>query len=139
MKIKNIMSKDVEIVAPEDSIETAARLMRDRDVGILPVGKGDRLVGMVSDRDLVVRCLADGKSGDGLSVRDVMSGDQVLYCFEDDTAEDVAANMAGNRVRRLPVLNRDKRLVGIVSLGDLSARGPTAESGRALGSIAAAP
>jgi CBS domain-containing protein len=136
MKIKNLMSKDVEIVSPATSIEAAAQVMRDRDVGILPVGEGDRLVGMVSDRDLVVRGLAAGKSTSDTPVKDVMSSEQVLYCFEDETPAQVAANMANSLVRRLPVLNRDKRLVGIVSIGDLSARGSASTAGKALGDIA---
>lgn len=136
MKIKNLMSKDVEIVSPATSIEAAAQMMRDRDVGILPVGKGDRLVGMVSDRDLVVRGLAAGNDTSDTPVKDVMSSEQVLYCFEDETPAQVAANMANSLVRRLLVLNRDKRLVGIVSIGDLSARGSASTAGKALGDIA---
>lgn len=136
MKIKSLMSKDVAIVSPTTSIEAAAQVMRDRDVGILPVGEGDRLVGMVSDRDLVVRGLAAGKSTSDTPVQDVMSSEQVLYCFEDETPAQVAANMANRLVRRLPVLNRDKRLVGIVSIGDLSARGSGSTAGKALGDIA---
>jgi CBS domain-containing protein len=121
MKVREIMSSDVRLASPEDSIEDAARTMRDEDIGSLPVASGDRLVGYVTDRDIVVRALADGRGPD-TQVKDVMT-DRILYCFEDDDVTDVAANMAENQVRRLPVLNRDKRLVGIVALADIATRG----------------
>lgn len=95
--------------------------MRDDNIGSLPVADGDRLVGYVTDRDIVVRGLAEGRSA-GTHIHDVMT-DRVLYCFEDEDVEDVASNMAHNQVRRLPVLNRDKRLVGIVALGDIATKG----------------
>lgn len=120
MLVREIMTQDVELLAPQDSIQDAARRMRDGDIGSLPVAQGDRLVGYVTDRDLVIRGLAEGRATDA-RVEDVMS-DRILYCFEDEDVQDVAANMAHNQVRRLPVLNRDKRLVGIIALGDIATK-----------------
>jgi CBS domain-containing protein len=112
------MSKDVKIASPGWSIRDAAKAMKEIDAGSLPVGENDRLVGMVTDRDIAIRAIADGKGPD-TKVRDVMT-EEVIYCFEDDDLDSVSTKMADRKVRRLPVLNRDKRLVGVVSLGDLS-------------------
>jgi CBS domain-containing protein len=112
------MSKDVKIASPTWSIRDAARAMKEIDAGFLPVGEKDRLVGMVTDRDIAIRAIGDGKGPD-TKVRDVMT-DEVIYCFEDDDLDAVSTKMSDRKVRRLPVLNRDKRLVGVVSLGDLS-------------------
>jgi CBS domain-containing protein len=122
MLVSEIMSRDVKIAAPGDPLVKAAKMMAESDVGFLPVGENDRLVGMVTDRDITVRAVAKGRAPSDCTVRDVMTSD-VKYVFEDDDTEDVARNMADLQVRRLPVLNRDKRLVGIVSLGDLATRG----------------
>jgi len=118
MQVREAMSDDVRIANPNQTIREAATLMAKIDAGILPVGDNDRLVGMISDRDITVRAIAFGKGPDTL-VREVMSED-VKYCFEEDDVDDVAQNMADIKVRRLPVLNKSKRLVGIVSLGDLA-------------------
>ena len=134
MQIKDVMTSEVHLIDPGAKIVEAARAMRDEDIGALPVGEGDRLVGMVTDRDIVVRALAVGRQPDSTPVREAMS-DRLLYCFDDQSTEEVAANMADNQVRRLPVLTREKRLVGIVSLGDLSSNGATREAGEALRSI----
>ena len=134
MKIRDVMTRDVDVINPAAMIAEASRRMRDEDIGALPVGEGDKLVGMVTDRDIVVRAIAVGKDPAKTPVREAMS-DQVLYCFEDQSTEEVSANMGENQVRRLPVVNRDKRLVGIVALGDLSSRGATKEAGAALGEI----
>jgi CBS domain-containing protein len=112
------MSRDVTLLNPQQTICVAASLMAEIDAGALPVGENDRLVGMITDRDIVVRAVAQGRSAD-TKVADVMSK-EVLYCFDTDNIDDVARNMGKARVRRLPVVNRDKRLVGIVSLGDLA-------------------
>lgn len=119
MQISEIMSRDVVIVAPSDSVQEVAKKMAEIDAGIMPVGEDDRLVGMVTDRDIVIRAVAKGKTPGKCTVRDVMSPD-VKYCYEDETLEDAARNMSSLQVKRLPVLNRAKRLVGIVSLGDLA-------------------
>jgi len=118
MKISKCMTRDVQLASPTQSIRDAAKMMADIDVGSLPVGQDNRLVGMITDRDIAIRAVAEGKSPD-TPVREVMS-QEVLYCFDDQELEEVARNMADIKVRRLPVLNRSKHLVGIVSLGDLS-------------------
>lgn len=123
MQVSEAMSTDVKIANPGQSIQEAAKMMAQIDSGILPVGEKDRLVGMITDRDIAVRAIAAGKGPD-TPIRDVMSK-EVKYCFDTDDLDDVAQNMADIKVRRLPVLNRDKRLVGIVSLGDIAlADGP---------------
>lgn len=118
MKIKDCMSGSVSIAAPTDTIQSAADTMRRIDAGSLPVGENDRLVGMITDRDIAVRAIAQGMGPD-TAVRDVMTTD-IRYCFEDEDIESVSRQMGEYKVRRLPVLNRDKRLIGIVSLGDVS-------------------
>ena len=118
MKVSKIMSREVTLLNPEQTICVAASLMAEIDAGALPVGENDRLVGMITDRDIVVRAVAQGRSVD-TKVAAVMSK-EVLYCFDTDEIDEVARNMGKARVRRLPVVNRDKRLVGIVSLGDLA-------------------
>lgn len=133
MKVGDCMTRDVEIANPEQSIREVAQMMGRLDAGVMPVGDNDRLVGMITDRDIAVRGVAFGKGPDA-KVRDVMSR-EVKYCFDDDDVEDVLDNMGDLRVRRLPVLNRDKRLVGIVSLGDLARNGEVAEAGEALSGI----
>lgn len=119
MRVAEIMTADPELVDPDASIHEAARRMRSEDVGALPIGENDRLIGMVTDRDIAIRGVAEGKDPDATSVREVMS-EKILYCFDDDDIEGAARCMAEHQVRRLPVLNRDKRLVGIVSLADLA-------------------
>ena len=118
MKIAELMTRDVEVISPDDTLHTAAKMMADLNAGVLPVGENDRLVGMITDRDITVRAIARGRDPDKTAVRDAMS-DEVRYCFDDENPEEVARKMGAWQVRRLPVLNRDKRLVGIVSLGDL--------------------
>ena|SRR5687768_11136961 len=118
MQVSQAMSKGVRIANPNQSICDAARLMASIDAGVLPVGENDRLVGMITDRDIAIRAVAAGK-GPYTPVRDVMS-QEVKYCFVDDDLDEVAQNMAELKVRRLPVLDRNKRLVGIVSLGDVA-------------------
>jgi CBS domain-containing protein len=134
MKVRDVMTADVNVIDPTAMIAEASRRMRDEDVGSLPVGENDKLVGMITDRDIVVRAIATGKDPQKTAVREAMS-DQVLYCFDDQSTEEVCANMGENQVRRLPVVNRDKRLVGIVALGDLSTRGAGKDAGSALGEI----
>src|SRR5688500_3847927 len=119
MQVRDAMTRDVRIANPGQPIRDVARVMAEIDAGSMPVGENDRLVGMITDRDITVRAVAQGKGPDTL-VRDVMSAEQVLYCFEDEDIDEVAKNMADVKVRRLPVVNRDKRLVGIISLGDLA-------------------
>lgn len=134
MKVQEAMTPSVELVAPGSSAAAAARLMRDLDVGALPVGHEDRLVGMITDRDLVVRGLADGADPARIEVRHCMTP-QVLYCFADQPVEEVAANMAEQQIRRLPVVDRNKRLVGIVALADISAATQPERAGKTLRDI----
>lgn len=134
MKVSDVMTRDVEIASPDDTIRTAARTMADIDAGVLPVGENDRLVGMVTDRDITVRAVAEGRPADECRVRDVMT-EAIRYCFADEETKDVSRKMGEWQVRRLPVLDRDKRLVGIVSLGDLAAEAGEPASGEALKSI----
>jgi len=133
MRVSECMTTDVCIANPDETLQDAAKMMAEADAGVLPVGENDRLVGMITDRDIAVRGVAEGK-GPKTKVREVMSA-EVKYCFEDETIEDVLRNMGDIKVRRLPVLNRDKRLVGIISLGDLATSGMATESGNALSSI----
>ena len=137
MHINEVMTRDVKIASPSDSLQHAAQLMEQEDFGSLPVGENDRLVGMLSDRDIAVRAVARGLSPTESTVRDVMSG-EVKFVFDDQTVEEAANLMGTLKVRRLPVLNRDKRLVGIVSLGDL-ALSKARPAGDALKSISKAP
>jgi CBS domain-containing protein len=118
MKIAKVMSRDVELIKPETTLREAAAVMIRIDAGALPVTDGKKVVGMITDRDIAVRGIAQGKGPDD-PVRDAMS-QEVKYCFEDEDAAHVAENMAELQVRRLPVMDREKRLVGIVSLADLT-------------------
>jgi CBS domain-containing protein len=118
MNIKECMTEECVVVRPGDTIQEAALIMAQADTGILPVGENDRLVGVVTDRDIIVRAVGAGK-GPGCLVKEVMTP-VVRYCFEDESVEQVARKLANIQVRRLPVISRRKRLVGIVSLGDLA-------------------
>lgn len=130
MKVREAMTRDVQLVKPEQPISAAAKLMADLDIGALPVQESDRLVGMITDRDIAIRAIAADK-GPQTPIREVMSK-EVMYCFEDDDLEDVVQNMADIKVRRLPVLDRDKRLVGILSLGDIALTDGAGSAGSAL-------
>ena len=117
--VAEVMTRDVRVVGPEETVQQAARMMAEADAGAVPVGENDRLVGMITDRDLAVRVIGEGKDPARTKVRDVMTPG-TAYVFEDEDLGAVAESMRGRQVRRMPVLNRDKRLVGIVSLGDLA-------------------
>jgi CBS domain-containing protein len=120
MKVSEAMTWDVRVASPDETIRQAAKTMASLDAGVLPVGENDHLIGMITDRDIAIRGIAQGK-GPKAKVRDVMTED-VKYCFEDQEVDEVTRNMADIQVRRLPVLNRDKHLVGILSLGDIASR-----------------
>src|SRR6056297_257678 len=122
MNIHDLMTKDVELIDPGTTLREAAERMRDQDIGAIPVGENDRLVGMVTDRDIVTRGVASDRPPGECTVREVMS-DGIYYCFEDEDAHRANDVMAEHKVRRLPVLNRDKRLVGIVAMADLARDG----------------
>jgi CBS domain-containing protein len=118
MKIEDVMTHDVAVVSPDETIQQAARLMDQLDIGALPVAENERLIGMITDRDIVVRAVADGLDP-GIKVSDVMTP-EVKYCFCDQDVAEVSDNMADIQVRRLPVVDRSKRLVGIIALGDIA-------------------
>ena len=131
MQIQDVMTADVSYVTPDTPILEIARKMRDADIGSTPVVEDERLVGMVTDRDIVVRAIAEGGDTRIKTARDAMSPG-IFYCFADETVEAVLDNMGDRQIRRLPVVNREKRLVGVVSLGDLSLTGKNKAAGEAL-------
>jgi len=134
MRVSECMTRDVRIVDPEETLEHAARAMAHIDAGILPVSENDRLVGIITDRDIAIRGVGKGYPPSA-RIREVMSP-EVRYCFVDDDAEDVLNNMAQIQVRRMPVLDRDKRLAGLVSITDLATRGEETHAGETLREIA---
>lgn len=131
--VRDVMSRDVQLTNPDQTLREAAALMKKIDAGVLPVAENDKLLGMITDRDIAIRGIAEGK-GPNTKVRDVMSH-EIKYCFEDEAVAHVVENMAELQVRRLPVVNRDKRLVGIMSLGDLATEGALAKTAKALHGI----
>lgn len=141
MKIRDIMSSNVEIVSPNALLHEVAKKMQSSDCGSVLVGENDRLVGVITDRDLALRCVAESHHPAETKAEQVMTK-QILYCRDSDSMEDVALNMMKNKVRRLPVLDKDKKMVGIVSLGDLATHSSDEHHricGEALGKICAAP
>jgi len=131
MRVSEAMTRDVRVATPGQSIRDVAKMMAEIDAGAMPVGENDRLIGMITDRDIAVRAVAQGKGPD-TPVREVMSTEKVLYCYDDEELEHVASNMGDKQVRRLPVVNRDKRLVGILSLGDLAREADSDSADQAL-------
>jgi CBS domain-containing protein len=123
MKLRDIMTPDPVVLDPDTTLREAASKMRDLDSGVMPVGERDRLVGMLTDRDITVRATAQGKDPTSTPVREVMTPN-VVYCRDDDDLKSAARKMEEHQIRRLLVLNHDKRLVGIVSLGDLAVHEP---------------
>jgi CBS domain-containing protein len=133
-KIQDVMTRDVEVISPDDTLRSAAEKMRDRDVGPIPVCDGQRLVGMLTDRDIVVRIIAQGKDAQSTRVSEAMSP-HVEYCFAEDSLDGALRHMSSKQIRRLVVLDSNKKLVGIVSLGDLSREASEERSGEALEAI----
>lgn len=133
MKIRDVMTPDVRTIAPDATLREAAQMMAETDVGMLPVANEDRLVGILTDRDIAVRAVAAGRGPDA-PVQETMSP-EIKYCFEDDDLDEVCENMADQQLRRLPVVDRDKNLVGIVSLSDLARKGDGEAAGEALEGI----
>jgi CBS domain-containing protein len=119
MKVESIMHKGVEWVSPDTTIAAVASKMRQFDIGAIPVGENDRLIGMVTDRDIAIRGLADGKDPSKLTARDVMTKG-VIYCHDNEDVEEAARTMETKQIRRLPVIDANKRMVGMISLGDVS-------------------
>jgi CBS domain-containing protein len=130
MRVGEAMSMDVQVVRPDQSIQEAAKTMSEMDLGMLPVGENDRLVGMITDRDIAIKAVAENK-GPSTIVREVMTKD-VKFCFDDEDVKHVAQNMGEQQVRRLPVVDREKRLVGILALGDLATQGGAQPAAQAL-------
>jgi CBS domain-containing protein len=120
MKIREIMTPNVSVVAPNATLKQVAQQMRDLDVGALPVCDGTNLIGMLTDRDVTIRATAEGLDPNSTTVDKVLGSGEVVYCFEDQDTEEAATLMGDKQIRRLPILSRDKKLVGIVSLGDLA-------------------
>ena len=136
MKVKEAMHKGAIWVPPSTPLAELARLMRDQDIGAIPIGENDKLIGMVTDRDIAIRGLADGKDLGKLTARDVMTS-TIRYCTSEQTIEDAAKSMRSNKVRRLPVINEKKRLVGMLALGDLCAKVSKELSGDVMGGVSA--
>ena len=134
MKIADVMTRDVELTSPEATLQEAAKTMAKEDVGFLPVGEHDRMVGMITDRDIAVRAVAMGRDPKTTKVRDAMT-ERVLYCFEDEDVEKAAESMSRELIRRLPIVDRNKRLVGVVSLGDIAVRDNPGKAGKTLSSV----
>ena len=122
MNVKDVMHEGVTWFAPTTPVREIARAMRDEDIGAVPIAENDRLIGMVTDRDIVVRGIAAGGDCLRMVARDVMSK-SIIYCYDDDNVEDAVRVVEKHHVRRLPVINREKRLVGMLSLGDISMAG----------------
>jgi len=136
MQVHHLMSRDVATITPGTTLKDAARRMADLDVGALPVSDRDRLVGMITDRDIAVRGVAQGRTASA-KVRDVMTP-EIKYCFDDQELDEIAINMADLQLRRLPVVDRDKRLVGILSLADIAVSDDTGCAIEALSGISRA-
>jgi CBS domain-containing protein len=136
MKVKGAMHKRATWVTPDTTIRAAAKLMRDEDIGAIPVGENDRLVGMITDRDIACRGLANGKDVAKLTVGRVMTK-PIVYCRAKDKLEAAAKIMEKKGVRRLPVIDENKRMVGMLSLGDISSKAPKLLSGEVLRAVSA--
>jgi CBS domain-containing protein len=119
MRLGEVMTRDVEVIGSNARLREAAAKMKDLDVGLIPVCDGDELKGTLTDRDITVRATAEGRNPSKTKVSDIMSK-EIAYCFEDQEIEEAMSLMEARQIRRLPILNREKRLVGIVSLGDLA-------------------
>lgn len=133
MKVSEVMTRNVRIANAEETIQDAARIMAEIDAGVVPVGQEGKLVGMLTDRDIAIRAVAEGL-GPGTRVSDVMSA-EVKYCFEDEDLDHVCSNLGNQQIRRIPVLDRGKQLVGILSLGDVAVETGGDGAGEALAAI----
>src|ERR1044071_3017748 len=132
MKLSEIMTRDVAILQPDDTLHFAAQKMRDRDIGFLPVCDGESLMGVLSDRDIAIRALADAMDINVMLGRDLMTT-PAIYCFDDQDVTEAAKVMGENQIRRLVILGREnQRVVGVISLGDLVRKGITDLSGQVL-------
>ena len=135
MKLSEIMTREVAILQPDDSLQFAAKKMRELNIGFLPVCDGEELIGVISDRDIIIRALAEGMDVSIMLGRDMMTVPPI-YCFDDQDVSESAKIMEENQIRRLVIMSRDdKRLVGVVSLGDLARNESTDRSGKVLQKI----
>jgi CBS domain-containing protein len=135
MRVAEVMSRNVQLASPDDSLQDVAKRMVREDIGFLPVGENDRLVGTVTDRDIVARAVAKGRNGK-TKIREVMS-EGLRYCYDDEDMDHVIQNLGALQIRRLPVINRQHRLVGVVSLADAARKSDPAGAGAGLSAIAA--
>jgi len=133
MKVSEVMTRDVHIASPRQTLQEVALDMAKLDTGVIPVGENDRLVGMITDRDIVVRGIAEGLPPN-TQIRTIMTPD-IKYCFDDQEVDDVTRNMGEIQIRRLPVVDHDKRLIGILSLGDVAISTASGRAGDALSYI----
>ena len=138
MLVSDLMTRKVHIANPDDSLQQVAQIMAEENVGCLPVGENDQLVGMITDRDIAVRAVALAKEPETTKVRDVMSRN-VKYCYDEDEVSSIAANMGDIQLHRLPVVNRDKRLVGIVAVADIANYDGPVAAGEAICGISEDP
>ena len=136
MKVKQAMHKGVQWVGPGTSVNQLAKLMREHYIGAIPIGENDRLIGMVTDRDIVCRCIAEGLDPKAATARDVMTAG-ILYCLDKQELDDAARVMEMKRVRRLPVINGKKRMVGMLSLGDVYNAAPRTVSEETMQAVSA--
>jgi CBS domain-containing protein len=136
MKVKDAMHKGAEWVPPTTTVVDLAKMMVKHDIGAIPIGENDKLIGMVTDRDIVCRGLSNGKDVSKLTARDVMSPD-IAWCRDDDDLDDATRIMEKKQVRRLPVIDKNKRMVGMLSLGDVSHAGKSKLSGEVLQAVSA--
>lgn len=136
MKVSDAMHREATWCSPDEPVSDLARRMQSEDIGAIPIGENDRLVGMVTDRDIALRGFADGRDRASLTARDVMS-EGIVWCSEEQDLDDALELMQQHQVRRLPVINAKKRLVGVLSLGDIAHAAPRDRSGELLQSVAA--
>ena len=136
MKVKRAMHEGVQWVEPMTSVKEIARLMRKHDIGAIPIGENDRLIGMVTDRDIVCRCVAEGNDTTKTTARQVMSKG-IVFCRDEEELDDAARIMEHKKIRRLPVINKDKRMIGMLSLGDVSQAGSRELTGEVMKSVSA--
>lgn len=122
MQVKSGMTREIESISPDATIIDAARKMRDRDIGALPVCEGEHVIGMITDRDITVRLTAEKKDPEKTTVREVMTS-EIEFAFDDEQVEEIAEKMKAKKIRRMPIVDHEERVVGILSLGDLATRG----------------
>lgn len=119
MQLKDIMTKNVKIIPQNASVRDAAKLMKEIDTGFIPVMENNRVIGTITDRDIVVRSIAEGRDPNDTRVHDVMTS-EFFFCYEDDDVKKAAKLMSDKQIRRIPIINHNNELVGVVALGDLA-------------------